>query len=211
MARALSKTFAFSVEGVISNTGFYDPGRVYQGMKGLQRTDPKTSWIIGFDSSNRQICCERISMRKIMEDIIVFREVSKKLTYILKKLIIIGVSTFIYVHKEHTKCMKPEDDDIYLTNKLSRIAYILGLKFQDHIIVGDNGYYSFVAHNLLLEKFYVDRMIEGAVEHLIFLREQDDPKKYEELIGKIYWMAALLKWKIIERRPQLYIVPRKQS
>jgi len=117
--------------------------------------------------------------------------------------------------------MKPDSNDITLTNQLSRAAWILGLKLQDHIIIGDKGYYSFFAHNLLLDKFDVDISIEHAIEELIFLREKDDHRDvktipgrwpvYQELLSNIYGAAEMLKWNIRKRQPKLYIVSKKQS
>lgn len=43
----------------------------------------------------------------------------------------------------------PSRDDISVTDNLCQGAKILGIEFGDHIIIGDNKYYSFFENNLI--------------------------------------------------------------
>lgn len=53
------------------------------------------------------------------------------------------------IHNHPSGVSKPSEDDIRVTERLRNAGQIMGIKIIDHIIVSEQGYYSFTQHNLL--------------------------------------------------------------
>lgn len=53
------------------------------------------------------------------------------------------------VHNHPSGDPKPSEDDLKITERLSRAGEIMGVKVLDHIIVAEEGYYSFAERRLL--------------------------------------------------------------
>ncbi|GAB3918777.1 DNA repair protein RadC [Mucilaginibacter boryungensis] len=58
-------------------------------------------------------------------------------------------SSIILAHNHPSNNLKPSQDDINLTKKLYNAGKILDINVVDHLIIGDNGYYSFSDEGLL--------------------------------------------------------------
>ena len=50
---------------------------------------------------------------------------------------------FVLIHNHPSGDPSPSNDDIQITHRIHKGAQILELKMIDHIIIGDNRYYSF--------------------------------------------------------------------
>lgn len=61
---------------------------------------------------------------------------------ILTRVCLVGTSWFVLVHNHPSGDHTPSGSDIKCTKKLSEASEILGVAFLDHIIIGDNGYFS---------------------------------------------------------------------
>lgn len=57
--------------------------------------------------------------------------------------------SFILCHNHPSGNPEPSNNDIILTKKLNNAAKVIGIKFLDHIIIGDNKFYSFSENGLL--------------------------------------------------------------
>lgn len=68
---------------------------------------------------------------------------------IFKEALLLSSSSIICVHNHPSGFIEPSSDDIGLTNRLVQIGMIMGIKVIDHIIVGDNKYYSFMEQGLI--------------------------------------------------------------
>lgn len=55
----------------------------------------------------------------------------------------------VLLHNHPSGDASPSRDDISVTDNLCQGAKILGMEFGDHIIIGDNKYYSFFENNLI--------------------------------------------------------------
>jgi len=60
-----------------------------------------------------------------------------------------GVSRIITCHNHTSGGTQPSETDIKITKVLKQSGDILGIEFLDHIIIGENGYYSFAEKELL--------------------------------------------------------------
>lgn len=68
---------------------------------------------------------------------------------IFKRALEIEAVSIIVCHNHPSGNLKPSKADEILTSKLSEGAKLLDIKLLDHIIVGDNGYFSFADEGLL--------------------------------------------------------------
>lgn len=58
-------------------------------------------------------------------------------------------ASFICLHNHPSGCVQPSQSDIEITDTLFSISNILQIKMLDHIIVGDDSYFSFKENNLM--------------------------------------------------------------
>ena len=66
-----------------------------------------------------------------------------------KRALINNAAAVIFAHNHPSGISTPSNDDINITKRLEECGEILGIKVIDHIIVGDNEYYSFNEHDLV--------------------------------------------------------------
>lgn len=69
---------------------------------------------------------------------------------VFKEAYLLSASSIICVHNHPSGSAIPSKDDIDITNQLSSIGYIMGIKLVDHLIIGSNTYYSFLEDGKLL-------------------------------------------------------------
>lgn len=62
---------------------------------------------------------------------------------IFKEAYLLSASAIICVHNHPSGDPTPSEEDIELTHNLSHISQMLGINLVDHIIIGQNKYYSF--------------------------------------------------------------------
>lgn len=68
---------------------------------------------------------------------------------VLRPLLLNACSGAIVVHNHPSGDPTPSRDDIELTDRIVRGANVLGLRLVDHLIVGAEGYFSFLDGGLL--------------------------------------------------------------
>ena len=57
-------------------------------------------------------------------------------------LLLTGSKTFQYMHVHPEVTAYPSESDIQVTNDIIQAATLLRIDFDNHIIIGDDGYYS---------------------------------------------------------------------
>lgn len=62
---------------------------------------------------------------------------------IFKEAILLSASTIICMHNHPSGDIEPSTQDIEITNILTNVGNLMGIKLLDHIIFGNNKYYSF--------------------------------------------------------------------
>lgn len=67
---------------------------------------------------------------------------------VFTRLCLCGANNFILLHNHPSGDSTPSNDDFNATNKLKECADLMGMKFLDHLVVGDR-YYSFAEHGYL--------------------------------------------------------------
>ena len=68
---------------------------------------------------------------------------------IFKEAYKLSASTIICIHNHPSNDTNPSKDDIIFTKNLVEIGKIQGIPIIDHIIIGNDNYYSFLEHNNL--------------------------------------------------------------
>ncbi len=95
-----------------------------------------------FDSKNNFLGDKLISKGAIDSSMIVAGSV-------FKGAIERDATKIVILHNHPSGDSNPSSDDIAVTDNLVEGAVILGLKLNDHIIIGDNEYFSFFENNLI--------------------------------------------------------------
>lgn len=93
-------------------------------------------WIIALSQSSRIIERKRISVGGI-------DQTSVDIRLIMRILIEVGATQFVAVHNHPSGNSRPSNEDMRLTDGLKSAARIFHIHMMDHVIVTDDGYYSF--------------------------------------------------------------------
>lgn len=77
-----------------------------------------------------------------------------------------NAAALIFVHNHPSGAINPSPSDNSLTRELVYAGRIMHLKVLDHIIIGDNKYYSFAGEGLIeqYEMDFVNQMLKGTAE-----------------------------------------------
>lgn len=108
-------------------------------MKDLKKEQFK---VILLDVKNKIIKDILVSQGSLTSSIVHPREV-------LRPAIQSSAASVIFVHNHPSGDPEPSTDDIEITNRLCKSCSIIGINMLDHIIVAENGYYSFRQKDLL--------------------------------------------------------------
>ena len=71
---------------------------------------------------------------------------------VIKEAINESASAFILLHNHPSGEPEPSQDDIEITNRLISACQIVGIRVLDHVVFGDNKYYSFYNEGLIKEE-----------------------------------------------------------
>jgi DNA repair protein RadC len=85
---------------------------------------------------------------------------------IIEGTIKFNATSLIFVHNHPSGNSEPSSSDRALTRELVFISRILRIKVLDHIIIGDNRYYSFAGEGLIeeYETDFLNMMLRGTAE-----------------------------------------------
>ena len=65
-------------------------------------------------------------------------------SYIFKEAYLLYATAVICVHNHPSGDVRPSIEDINVTQRLNQIGILMGIKLVDHVIIGENKYYSFL-------------------------------------------------------------------
>uniref|UniRef100_A0A7C4XGC3 DNA repair protein RadC n=1 Tax=candidate division WOR-3 bacterium TaxID=2052148 RepID=A0A7C4XGC3_UNCW3 len=68
---------------------------------------------------------------------------------VFKFAIMEDASALFLVHNHPSGILKPSEDDLKITERLREAGELMGIRIIDHIIIAEEGFYSFSEHNLL--------------------------------------------------------------
>jgi DNA repair protein RadC len=99
-------------------------------------------WVILLNQACRVLHCQVASTGGVAH-------VPVDIKTILKAAVDHGATQLILAHNHPSGRTVASQADIALTERLSAAARLLDIRVIDHLIIGDNGYYSFADENLL--------------------------------------------------------------
>jgi DNA repair protein RadC len=97
---------------------------------------------VHLDGKNRIICLDLVSIGSLNQSIVHPREV-------FKTSLSTSAAALLLVHNHPSGDPSPSSEDISITRRLKEGGELLGIKVLDHVIVGYDGYLSFVEKGLL--------------------------------------------------------------
>lgn len=98
--------------------------------------------VLLFDSQHRLIKEETIAIGTLAKVLVEPREV-------FFKAISMQASSVIMIHNHPSGIITPSDDDIELTKQIAEAGKILGVPVLDHLILGENDFYSFRENEMM--------------------------------------------------------------
>lgn len=97
--------------------------------------------VVFLDSKNQIINSKIIFIGTLNESVVHPRE-------IFKSAILENSANIILIHNHPSGDLNPSEEDIKTTKELVKAGELLGIKVLDHIIIGNNSFFSFLEENL---------------------------------------------------------------
>ena len=110
---------------------------VFDTIKELGKIDQESVWVIGYDSGNKEVFRGCIFLGGLNSAII-------DLKILFKRVLVAGCASFILIHNHPSGEIKPSLEDKKVTEKIKQAAQLLEINFLDHIIIGEDSFFSFM-------------------------------------------------------------------
>jgi DNA repair protein RadC len=107
----------------------------------LQDSDVEKMIVIYLDAQNK-LCGLFPTMGTVNQAVVYPRE-------ILKHTLLSGACALILVHNHPSGATRPSDADIRLTKTIQEVTKIIDVQVHDHLIVGDDRFFSFREEGLM--------------------------------------------------------------
>jgi DNA repair protein RadC len=118
----------------------FDVKRVF--MQYLEGADRENMVVAFLDRKGNLLGLNTVSVGGLHSSIVHPREV-------FKPAIIMGAASVILCHNHPSGDTTPSKEDIDITRRLINAGEIIGIQILDHVIVGDDNYYSLKEHGLI--------------------------------------------------------------
>ena len=102
----------------------------------LYGLDHEEAWLIYLTSHNQVIAKEMVSKGTLDKTAIDCRT-------ILRQALLHNAAAIIVSHNHPSGDSTPSRNDIFLTNKLREACSLIGINLNDHIVVGEDSFFSF--------------------------------------------------------------------
>jgi len=114
--------------------------RYFQPRLAQQRHE--TLWIASLDAKNRVRNVDLVSKGGLTSTVVEPRDV-------IRPLLLNAACSAILVHNHPSGDPDPSPEDLALTERIAKACALVGIRLVDHVIVGADGYYSFLDTGLL--------------------------------------------------------------
>ena len=118
-----------------------DPGRVYELMRPLAHLPVEEFHVVMLDVRGRLIRSERVAQGSVSQCPVCPRDA-------FRPAVREGAHGVVFVHNHPSGDPSPSPEDADLTDRLRAGAELVGIAARDHVIVGGEGYFSFVEAGL---------------------------------------------------------------
>lgn len=116
-----------------------DPKRIYEIFDFLKFEPKEKFLVVNLSNQNTVMSFETVASGTV-------NSVSLRPAEVLRTAIIVNAPTIILVHNHPSGIPKPSKADITFTQILISAAKLLTIEVLDHVIVGENNYYSLKEH-----------------------------------------------------------------
>jgi DNA repair protein RadC len=117
-----------------------DAYRLFQPV--LSFLEHEEFWVAYLNQQNRVVIHQCLSKGGIASTTVDVR-------LVLKKALEVGATALILAHNHPTGNLVPSQADRQLTAKIRKAAKVIDIQLLDHLIVSENGYFSFADENIL--------------------------------------------------------------
>jgi len=132
------------------------PKEVYDYLfQSMQKNEKEIFKVLFLDAKNRIINTEDLFEGTLNSSVVYPRE-------IMKKAINYNAVSLIFVHNHPSGNPEPSQSDKDITKNLVNAGKVMQIKILDHIIIGDNKYFSF-ADDGLIEEYNLDYLSSNRV------------------------------------------------
>lgn len=108
----------------------------------LTHADREQFWVTALNGKNRITGTHQVSVGTLTASLVHPREV-------LKVLILSSAAACILIHNHPSGDPTPSAEDMAITQRLSEVGALVGIRILDHVILGDGRYVSFGDEGLL--------------------------------------------------------------
>ena len=126
------------------------PSEVHEYLKSIWNTDriehQEEFYVILLNNSMNVLGWSRISTGGRSATIV-------DVSYIVQLAALSNASSVIVAHNHPSGLLRPSSADINLTNRIQKALNILSINLNDHIIICRQGYYSFLDHKKMPNKY----------------------------------------------------------
>lgn len=112
------------------------------GKRFLEESDREQLLVCCLDAKNQPTAINVVSVGNLNNSLVHPREV-------FKPAILSNSASIILFHNHPTGDPTPSKEDTNITERLKECGAILGIKLIDHIIIGDNSYYSLKENGII--------------------------------------------------------------
>lgn len=122
-----------------------DPSVVYKLFRYLGDVPHEKFLVVYLDSQNRIIAYDELSSGTTNETAVYPKEV-------VKNALLTNASSVILIHNHPSGDLSPSGNDIIITAAIAQACEIMDISVADHLIISENGFYSFLREGLMSEK-----------------------------------------------------------
>ena len=109
---------------------------VFELFRDLAQEAKENFVALHLDAKNRIICFDRVSIGSLSASIVHPREV-------YKTALLSSAAAVLFIHNHPSGDTTPSREDIEMTKRLKDAGELLGIRVLDHLIIGEEEYYSF--------------------------------------------------------------------
>lgn len=147
------------IKSKFNNVKLTDPKIVYELFSDLQNDSKEKIIAISLDKDMKILCYETVAIGGI--DGIYTREFE-----VIRSAVALNAYGVIVVHNHPSGNPEPSDTDISFTKELLFLAETGGMNFYDHIIIGNNNYYS-IDENYSMKKLYEEKIQKNNLDNIL--------------------------------------------
>ena len=108
----------------------------------LRRESKEHFWSVHLDVRNRILYLDCVSVGSLSASVVHPREV-------FKSALLSSAAAILFVHNHPSGRLDPSPEDRELTRRLKEAGELLGIRVLDHLIVGQDGHFSFADRGIL--------------------------------------------------------------